>query len=247
MKKKYWYLFCICILLIPIIINFLLLIPAVTPIVGTNTDWLRFWSSYLGLIIAIIIPTTVCYFSLKENRIARNEQIKKELLQEYKNACLTCGLTYLPNHMSDTLYFSSNFEEIQKTLKEHKQNILQAHLNFKMHSDLASENMKSYEQICFEWHNYLLNDAFSIVKGLLIENKERFKEYIEQHRFHKSIPNIDIIIASHFNNGKYVFTLTILGVLIKQYLIDNNAFTELYKNINQIVSFDAFLSELKNK
>lgn len=218
-----------------------------TPIVGNNIDWLIFWASYLGLIVAIIIPTTVCYLSLKENRLSRKEQIKKELLQQFKDACLKCGTTYLPQNISEIPYYCIDFEDIQRVLKAHRQQVSQVHLNFLIHTDEnTSETMSLLECSCYEWHNNLLNDAFSIVKGVLIDDKESFKKYINNHKFHKSIPNVDTIIDDHFNKGKYVFVLMVLGALIKQYLTDTSDITRFLIEINRVVSFKVFVTEMNN-
>lgn len=247
LKKKYLLFFIVIVLVIPIALNFILLVPSITPIVGNDVDWLRFWASYLGLIVAIIIPTTVCYVSLRENRLSRKEQLKKELLQEFKNTCLKCGTVYLPQNISEIPYFCIDFEDVQKELKAHKQQIIQAHLNFILHYDeIASEHLRLLENKCYEWHNNLINDAFSIVKGVLIDDKETFKKYVNQHKFHKSIPKADEIIDNSFNKGKFVFVLTILGSLVKQYLEDTNEINKFLSEINRLVSFNAFFAEIKN-
>ena len=76
--KRCWWV-VLLIIIIPIFINFVLLIPALTNIVGDNTDWLSFWGSYLGSIIS----AGVAFFILaiqyrqnkKENERNRNLQI----------------------------------------------------------------------------------------------------------------------------------------------------------------------------
>ncbi|MBD5284542.1 MAG: hypothetical protein HDS31_08105 [Bacteroides sp.] len=250
LKKKYLLFFFGIVLVIPIAINFILLIPNITPIVGNNVDWLRFWASYLGLIIAIIIPTTVCYVSLRENRLSRKEQLKKELLQEFKNTCLKCGMAYLPQSLSETLYFCIDFEEVQRELKAHRQQIIQAHLNFILHydeyNDISSEHLGDLENNCYQWHYNLMNDAFAIVKGILIQNKETLKKYVNQHQFHKPIPNVDEIIDKNFNNEKIVFVLLILGKLIEQYRKDTTDIKKFIVEINRICSFNTFFGEINN-
>ena len=57
--KKYWW--CIIIIVFaPIAINYLLLIPAIGPVVGNNVHWLSFWGSYL----AALIPTVGAFMIL---------------------------------------------------------------------------------------------------------------------------------------------------------------------------------------
>ena len=62
-------------LLIPIILNFTLLIPAFTNIVGTETDWLEFWGTYLSA-IASFAMVFITWKTL--------EQMKKQWEDEHR-------------------------------------------------------------------------------------------------------------------------------------------------------------------
>ena len=64
--KKYCWVFPF-ILLLPFVINFILLIPAFSPIVGENTDWLSFWGGYLGAIISAGVAFAILHIQRKEN------------------------------------------------------------------------------------------------------------------------------------------------------------------------------------
>ena len=64
--KKYWWAVLI-ILVLPIVINFLLMIPAFSPIVGEDTDWLAFWGGYLGAIISAAVAFIILYIQRKDN------------------------------------------------------------------------------------------------------------------------------------------------------------------------------------
>lgn len=77
--KKYWkriLLVFAVILIVPIGINFILLCPTITDVVGDNTTWLMFWGSYLSAIISSVIALFVLYSQLiqnqKENEANRN-------------------------------------------------------------------------------------------------------------------------------------------------------------------------------
>ena len=65
--KKYWWVFPF-ILLLPFVINFILLIPAFSPIVGENTDWLSFWGGYLGAIISSGVAFAILCIQRQENK-----------------------------------------------------------------------------------------------------------------------------------------------------------------------------------
>lgn len=73
--KKYWVIFLMIALLIPIILNFTLLIPAFTNIVGTETDWLEFWGTYLSA-IASFAMVFITWKTL--------EQMKKQWEDEHR-------------------------------------------------------------------------------------------------------------------------------------------------------------------
>lgn len=64
--KKYWWAILI-ILILPVAINFALLVPAFSPIVGEDTDWLAFWGGYLGAIISAAVAFIILYIQRKDN------------------------------------------------------------------------------------------------------------------------------------------------------------------------------------
>lgn len=98
--KKYWVIFLMIALLIPIILNFTLLIPAFTNIVGTETDWLEFWGTYLSA-IASFAMVFITWKTLEQNREQLNlmkkqwEDEHRPLLDIYivKENCLQKGYT----------------------------------------------------------------------------------------------------------------------------------------------------------
>lgn len=86
--KKYWWAIVI-ILALPICVNFILLIPAFSPIVGKDTDWLSFLGGYLGAIIsagvAFIILAIQYKQNQKENKSNRQLQINTIKYQQELN------------------------------------------------------------------------------------------------------------------------------------------------------------------
>ena len=70
--KKYWWVIPF-ILLLPFVINFILLIPAFSPIVGDNTDWLYFWGGYLGAIISAGVAFVILYIQYQQNNVENNK------------------------------------------------------------------------------------------------------------------------------------------------------------------------------
>ena len=65
--KKYW-LVIVIILVLPICVNFILLIPAFSPIVGKDTDWLSFLGGYLGSIISAGVAFIILVIQYKQNQ-----------------------------------------------------------------------------------------------------------------------------------------------------------------------------------
>ena len=64
--KKYWWVLGLF-LVLPLLLNFLLQIPAFTPIVGDNVSWLGFWGTYLGAIISASVAFIILAIQHKQN------------------------------------------------------------------------------------------------------------------------------------------------------------------------------------
>lgn len=85
--KKYWWTILI-ILALPVVINFILLIPAFSPIVGDGTHWLSFWASYLAA-IASFAMVLITWWTLRESKkqnqdiLTQNDQIIALNKQQY--------------------------------------------------------------------------------------------------------------------------------------------------------------------
>lgn len=72
-KKYSWTITLI--ILIPITINFVLLIPAFVPIVGDSTEWLSFWGAYISATVAFVI----LYIQRKDNKDENEKNRKLQL------------------------------------------------------------------------------------------------------------------------------------------------------------------------
>lgn len=106
------------VLIAPVLLNFIILMPAFSPIVGKDTDWLSFHGSYIGSVIASLITLYVLYKQLQNNHEEnektrrdnqaineKNRQLQldilkyeqeKQWLQEIRTACLNNIYSY--NH-----------------------------------------------------------------------------------------------------------------------------------------------------
>lgn len=69
-KKYCWAI--VIVLVLPICVNFILLIPAFSPIVGKDTDWLSFLGGYLGAIISAGVAFIILHIQRKENEEQNN-------------------------------------------------------------------------------------------------------------------------------------------------------------------------------
>lgn len=73
LKKHLWVITSI--LCLPIAINFILLIPSFTPIVGNNVEWLSFWANYISANVAFII----LYIQRKDNKKENDNNRKLQI------------------------------------------------------------------------------------------------------------------------------------------------------------------------
>ncbi|MDE6304656.1 MAG: DUF4231 domain-containing protein [Paramuribaculum sp.] len=76
--RKYWWCFIIALIVVPIALNFILLIPAFTPIVGDNQTWL----SFIGTLIGALASFVMIFFTAKT--LKQNEEQLNELKRQWK-------------------------------------------------------------------------------------------------------------------------------------------------------------------
>lgn len=74
--KAYWWAIVI-ILLAPVLLNFIILIPAFLPIAGDSEEWLSFHGGYIGSVIASLITLYVLYKQLQHSH-AENEKTRQK-------------------------------------------------------------------------------------------------------------------------------------------------------------------------
>ena len=75
--KKYWWCFMVALIGVPIALNFVLLIPAFTPIVGDNQVWL----SFIGTLIGALASFAMVFFTAKT--LEQNNQQLKEMKRQW--------------------------------------------------------------------------------------------------------------------------------------------------------------------
>lgn len=139
--KAYWWAILI-ILVVPVLLNFIILMPAFSPIVGKDTDWLSFHGSYIGSVIASLITLYVLYKQLRHNHEEnektrrenqavneKNRQLQlnilkyeqeKQWLQEMRTACVNNICSYSNNDVMEicnSFHFSPDLKIILPKIK----------------------------------------------------------------------------------------------------------------------------------
>ena len=150
--KKYWWI-ALVILLLPITINFALLIPSFTAVVGDEIAWLSFWGGYLGAIISTAAAFIILYIQRKDNE---SENEKNRVDNEAQN--------------------KQNREENEKLNRANRQlqlNIMKYHQQYHWLDEFRNASLK-YSQALNNNNLVLISnmmwehpqDAFNIVKQL---------------------------------------------------------------------------------
>lgn len=108
----------IILLAFPIILNWLILRPAVVEVVGEGADWLGFWAAYIGA-IASFAMVVLTWWTLKQSKIqndaliAQNEEIlqnNKEQLDELKRQWEEENRPYLEVSIVKSAYVPERYE-----------------------------------------------------------------------------------------------------------------------------------------
>lgn len=87
------------VILTPIITNELLLIPAISSIVGDNRDWLQFYGSYLGAIIGASATIYVFIKTIMHHRKQDIYQHQIDMLDKFREIASDYIETLNPNHI----------------------------------------------------------------------------------------------------------------------------------------------------
>lgn len=107
--KKYWGVILL-IISVPIIINCLILKPAIFKFVGKDTDWLNFWGAYIGTVLSSCIAFYVLHKQLSQNN-NENENNRTLQINILKYQQKTQWLTELKTKLAE-YYKSFSFNDI---------------------------------------------------------------------------------------------------------------------------------------
>lgn len=80
-KRYRWIV--ILVLVLPVVVNFTLQIPAFAPIVGNSESWLSFWGGYLGAIISAGVAFVILAIQYRQNKEEnlRNRQLQINVIK----------------------------------------------------------------------------------------------------------------------------------------------------------------------
>lgn len=136
LSRKYWWL-CVILVLLPIALNYILLIPSFSPVVGNEVNWLSFWGGYLGSLISASVAFIILFVQRSDNK-SQNEQnrvtnknenevnrklqigiMKYQLdlnnLNQFKNACIACQRAYAYNSLCEIANLTNRDKTIPLT------------------------------------------------------------------------------------------------------------------------------------
>ena len=158
---------------LPIAINFILLIPSFTPIVGNNVEWLSFWASYISANVAFIILYIQRKDNKEENRNNRELQLnilKHQQEMQWLNLFRQASVEYVSAYTYNDLVHAIN---IMRKNPEDAFNIL-GHLLERLakcdtnlgYVGMRGENKKKLYDICFSLFT-LYNDVVYDVQKMI--------------------------------------------------------------------------------
>ena len=212
--KKYWGVILL-IISVPIIINCLILKPAIFKFVGKDTDWLNFWGAYIGTVLSSCIAFYVLHKQLSQNN-NENENNRTLQINILKYQQKTQWLTELKTKLAE-YYKSFSFNDINAIanrmltketiayiqIKETRASLKQMFSNELTKEEInILEKLKSYsDEFCalledFDWYMYevfALNGNDDSLKEMY---KNKTKKYQQEEHTHisKSRRIWDIII-----------------------------------------------------
>ena len=135
MKSKRWLIIIVSILVVlvcPLIINWILLKPAIVEVVGDETIWLLFWGGYLSAIISSAIAFVILFIQRRDNRVENENnrklqlniliyQQEKQRLDSLRKAMMDNLATYQKNNLVNIFNMAlcnENMYSITKQIKE---------------------------------------------------------------------------------------------------------------------------------
>lgn len=195
--KKYWWILTISIFA-PIIINFSLLIPSFTPVVGTNIEWLSFFGSYIAAIIPALGSFIILFIQREDNHREnkkreweneRNRQLQLDVLKyqqeiqwlnEKKNIFVDFALTLNKNNLIELANKMGESQNIFLDAKHLLDSLVKNDSRIGFIS--VSEETEEYQKLMYQQ-----KAAFQLYRDALIDLQQINKIFIvaEQSQRHR--------------------------------------------------------------
>ena len=258
--KKYWWVLPF-ILLLPFVINFILLIPAFSPIVGENTDWLSFWGGYLGAIISAGVAFAILYIQRKDNekQYETNRKLQLDILlyQQEMQWFNELKLKSIEYHnafdQNDIIKLCNLIHKNKKETIQEAEDLIKILVNNNNKVSFAFEFLFSRERDEEEKNILLTLQKYNLAYQALIcdvqfvvrilkkhEDPNQLFLYIDDYRNENRIPQITenrlVDIINNFNN----FFLTEYTNFINQLFRARGNFhsTLIQKTLSELVSYE---------
>lgn len=214
--KKYWWCFIIALIVVPIALNFILLVPAVTPIVGDNQTWL----SFIGTLIGALASFAMIFFTAKtlEQNREQLDELKRQWKEEH-TPCLSCQLIPYSDHFLIQVINTSCVSAHNVSLTVNSTVQRKIYLFDELCSFLASQTftIPANESLYFDLNLTLYKDVEQLPDGYfdvtIFINNEKIESYklypkhyafctskIGNHTLSRGLDNI----ASKIGNSKYL-------------------------------------------
>lgn len=199
MKKKTLFIILVIstILIIPIVINFLLMLP--TPfklnVLGSKEDWLSFWGTYIGGIIASSVSFVILYLTLLHNKKeaeierANNKltQLKKDLSERLSD------INFVPLHIntSHNINPSTEIERLNLLFGIYQQKMFTAKFIYENdENEFAKQFYKAYSDFIILYCNQIYS-----LKKILASKSDDIKSLIDEQ-----VNNLSIIQFTFFKS-----------------------------------------------
>lgn len=215
--KKYWY-WALIIVSLPIIINYILLIPAFTPIVGTNDSWLSFWGGYLGTLAAFIILAVQYTQNKKENEKNRKLQFdilhyEQEMrwLDSFRAVGLNIAKTYCHNNLVEIITMMQANPKIAFDLIRQNFNntqITDAQFHYTEKHDTAANKLDDFLVQKYRKYNAIIWDLQSIIVTMMDESVTTPTQFYSRIRQYNISTYLQTVISEYQNTPNNITNVT---------------------------------------
>ncbi len=215
-NKWIWFILGV-IILIPLILNWILDLPALYSIVGDDEVWLSFWGSYIGSIFSSLMAVFILYKQLnqnhEENKTNRKLQLtifayqrQKEWLNKMREACIKNVFSYDTNEIVEVLNIML-FDKY-KAFSLTKKYLADLAKTDTCVAFLGNENTSfrsvfhSQRKNIFKEYSQLIEDIKLVVASLMNSDNKSFEDYCLYIKKNDASETFVNAIRKHVINNK---------------------------------------------